>query len=94
MHLISKLKKNQGIPLFQAVAASKDNTLLQNLTNDDQITPNKRLYLFLFPKTFPIVYFVVFLYLWMTSYLWIRLEWLTNILSLNNKLRMENNKLF
>ena len=49
--------------------------------------------MFLFSKTFPIVYFVFPLYLWMTSYLWIRLEWFPNILFLNKKLRIENKKL-
>ena len=41
-------KKTQGITLFQSIAASKDNTLLQNITTADQRTPNKQFYFFLF----------------------------------------------
>ena len=43
-HLISQLKKLQGIPLFQDLAASKTDTLLQNVTAANQITP-----IFIFP---------------------------------------------
>ena len=63
----------QGIYLFQAVAASKFDTLLSNLATDDQIIPNKRFSLFLFSQTFPIMYFLVSMYILITStlkFLW------------------------
>ena len=40
-------KKLQGIPLFQAVSASKANTFIPNLATDDKIFSNKQIYLFL-----------------------------------------------
>ena len=48
------------IPLFQTIAISNSDTLIQNLTTDDQINPNKRIYFFLFSKTFPMISFYFF----------------------------------
>ena len=55
--MISQFKKLQRIPLFQDVAVSKADTIIQNLTTADQITPNKQFYFLFFSWTFQIMHF-------------------------------------
>ena len=61
--MIRDFKILQVIPLFQAVATSKADTVFQNLFTDDKITPNKCIYLFFYISDMKLLYIQVPLYL-------------------------------
>ena len=67
--LQKSFKKLQGVLLFQFITPSETDSLIQDLTTDDQRNPNKRVFFLYPPKLFQWCHF--FLFLWMLPSLWI-----------------------